>query len=106
MGISVMVRSSLIFISSAPLTDLKGSSKNGGSTHMNLDIRYIKDVQTLDYRVNVMKIQDKWAKDKVGSLFLLSGEFVLSGTPSGFSLSRSRHLSRSHIQCQLLHRLL
>lgn len=31
---------------------------------VSLDLRHVKEVQTLDFKVGSMKIQDKWAKDK------------------------------------------
>lgn len=31
---------------------------------MTLDLRHVKEVQTLEFKLGTMKIQDKWAKDK------------------------------------------
>ncbi|VDD94362.1 unnamed protein product [Enterobius vermicularis] len=45
------------------LTKYEATNSRGNSS-MTLDLRHVKEVQTLEFKLGTMKIQDKWAKDK------------------------------------------
>ena len=61
-----------------------------------LDIRHVREVQTLDYKLNTIKIQDKWKKDKEIQNFEPSKILVIS-YGVGFTLNNWILLCRQNI---------